>query len=375
MLQIFWRFLLLGCTSFGGPAAHIGYFRRTFVEQEKWLNEQDYAGFVALSQILPGPGSSQVGFAIGLHKGGIIGALLAFIGFTLPSFLLLYGLAVGATNIGLDLSPLFYGLMVLAVVVVADAVWSMGRSFCNTKTYLFLAILACAASLLLQHIFTQIAILILAASFGWLSAKDYSDNSAAVRANFWPFLIASVAAFGIVLTNTHLGQLFGDFYLAGSLVFGGGHVVLPLLQQSVTELDQTQFLVGYSAAQGVPGPMFSIASYLGAVAEPDAAFFAASVATIAIFLPGLSLMYGFVSCWAELQQHGRFKQALSAINAAVVGILAAALINPIALKGISDWLDGIMVVLGLFVLKRKLVPLWALIVIFAGYGYLQAFIN
>lgn len=375
MLYIFWRFLLLGCTSFGGPAAHIGYFRRTFVEQEKWLSEQDYAAFVALSQVLPGPGSSQVGFAIGLHKGGLLGALLAFVGFTLPSFLLMFGLAVGANQVGFNLAPLFHGLMALAVVVVCDAVWSMGRSFCTSKRFMFITALSLALSLLWQHILTQIIILILAASYGWLSADKPSGSSGKIRANFWPFVIISLITCALALTNNSLAALFGDFYLAGSLVFGGGHVVLPLLQQSVTAVDQTQFLVGYSAAQGVPGPMFSIASYLGAVAYPSAPLLAAGVVTIAIFLPGLSLMYGFVSCWEALQKNARLKQTLAVVNAAVVGILAAALVNPIAIKGITHWLDLVMVLIGLVILKRNLLPLWVLIGVFVGYGYLQAFIN
>lgn len=264
MFSIFKTFFWLGWISFGGPAAHIGYFRHTFVSKLNWLDDKEYTQIVALSQFLPGPGSSQVGFAIGYQRGGLFGAIMAFIGFTLPSIILMLGLALLSSQ--LNQSPLFqsivHGLKLLAVVVVADATWGMYKSFCKQRLTVSLCLVTAATLLIVPSIFAQVIVLILAAIIG---AKYLRSNELNSGNNFkpaaWPIATFCflLIALPLLTSDIPLLNLFNDFFQAGSLVFGGGHVVLPLLQNIVGEqIPQDAFLTGYAAAQAVPGPMFTL---------------------------------------------------------------------------------------------------------------------
>ncbi|MGL5291224.1 MAG: chromate efflux transporter, partial [Plesiomonas sp.] len=303
MLVIFLRFLLLGLTSFGGPAAHLGYFRHTFVNELAWLDDKRYASFVALSQFMPGPGSSQVSFAIGYHRAGLWGALAAFAGFTLPSFMLMYLLAVSSTA-WLDhayMQGLVHGLKLLAVVVVADAVLTMFKQFCQQRSARLLMVTSAAAMLILPFLWAQVALLILAAIFGLCCFNvvhdPIADNSSQKRAPIqlnYPSLVVFLCLFVASFFALHLGGaagLFAEFFRVGGLVFGGGHVVLPLLETALGDaISGDSFLAGYAFAQAVPGPMFTFATFLGAQMMLDNPFIGAVIATLAIFLPGFLLM-------------------------------------------------------------------------------------
>jgi chromate transporter len=390
-LEIFWRFLLLGCVSFGGPAAHIGYFNRVFVHQLKWLNQQEYGNLVALSQVLPGPGSSQVGFSLGLSRGGVAGGIAAFFGFTLPSFLLMFLLAaypVSSDNV--ILSGIVSGLKLLAVVVVTDAIITMSKSFCNTRSLMAITIATTAALLTFPHLWTQIVILVLSALIGALYFKSSVSNSKSTTTNVssklsrsaFVALLLFVALFILAIVSRNyaiewpLLDMTARFYHSGSLVFGGGHVVLPLLQQSFSEvISSDQFLLGYAAAQGVPGPMFSLATYLGAVVEPENAFASATLATLAIFLPGFLLVLGLRKRWQYWAEKPTIAGAIAAINAAVVGLLMSALYNPVFVNAVSHGQDMAAVIVGFFLLSRLKLPVMYMVFGFIAFGVISALIG
>jgi len=376
-IEIFWRFLNLGLVSFGGPAAHIGYFQQAFVQKYQWLDAPAYGRIVALSQFLPGPGSSQVGFAIGMRKAGVLGGIMAFIGFTLPSFLLLWLLAV----VGLQFADtttfvgVVYGLKLLAVVIVADAVISMAKSFCQHLLHQILALVALALLIISGNIETQLLILLGAAIIGALWPNE--NQVGAERATDKPKIntLALVLFFALfiglpLMANTDVWlAMFNDFYQAGSLVFGGGHVVLPLLQHTVGEqMSPDQFLTGYAAAQAVPGPMFALASFLGSQIIVEHSFLAALVATFAIFLPGFLLIVAFEKAWHQLSGNFRISAAMSAVNAVVVGILAAALYHPIAMSSVHSLIDMVIVITGFALFKFFKLPVVALVASFAIVG-------
>ena len=336
MLAIFKTFFWLGWISFGGPAAHIGYFRQTFVEKLKWLNDSEYAQIVALSQFLPGPGSSQVGFAVGYKKGGLLGACAAFIGFTAPSVIIMLVLVAVSQQV-MD-TPLFeqivHGLKLLAVVVVADATWGMFKNFCKGKLTAFLCVATAVALLVAPSISTQMIVLIAAGIIGSQMLVN-QDNTPDQIEKFTPSLFPLIGFVALLVGLPLLAkvlpslQLFSDFYQAGSLVFGGGHVVLPLLQNIVgDQLSQDAFLTGYAAAQAVPGPMFTFATYLG-YEMSETPVIGALVATIAVFLPGFLLLLGVLKSWQSLANRPRIAGAISGVNAAVVGLLLSALYQPV----------------------------------------------
>lgn len=382
-LDIFWRFLYLGCVSFGGPAAHIGYFQNTFVLKLKWLDMNSYGRIVALSQFLPGPGSSQVGFAIGMHKAGVLGGIMAFLGFTLPSFLLMWLLAVAGLTYAQTTTAvgIVYGLKLLAVVVVADAVIIMAKSFCQRIFHQLIAVLALMVLVVVTSVYMQIMVIALAAILGaiWSNknldipedkATSGTDNRT-LKFNVGAIVLFAVLFVGLpfMVEQSVWLALFNDFYQAGSLVFGGGHVVMPLLEQTVgQQMTSDQFLTGYAAAQGVPGPMFTLASFLGSMLIVEQSFLAALVATLAIFLPGFLLLVAFHHSWLQLSTHARVSGALTAINAAVVGILAAALYQPIAVSAIDSMTDVVVVLAGFVLLKLFKLPIIALVVAFIAMG-------
>ncbi|EJL6704522.1 chromate efflux transporter [Vibrio cholerae] len=363
MLTIFRTFFALGWVSFGGPAAHIGYFRHTFVEKLRWVSEQEYAQFVALSQFLPGPGSSQVGFAIGYHRGGLAGAWAAFLGFTLPSVLIMLLLA-GLSSHLLD-TPLFdqviHGLKLLAIIVVADACLTMYRNFCHQRLTAGLCVLTAVAITLAPSLLTQFAVLLLAALVGQARlAPQPSSSLEAFRPSWLSLLLFLSLLLGLPLlaASSPLVELFGHFFQAGSLVFGGGHVVLPLLQNALGDsLSTDQFLTGYAAAQAVPGPMFTLATYLGYVLTPEMPVVGALIATLAVFLPGFLLLLGVLKNWSALAQRPKVAGAMQGVNACVVGLLLAALYQPVWSSTVHAPLDWAALLVGFFLFKVLRLPL------------------
>ncbi|WP_422489598.1 chromate efflux transporter [Endozoicomonas sp. ALE010] len=375
LFTIFWRFFLLGWTSFGGPAAHIGYFRNTFVEKRQWLTDVEYAQLIALSQFLPGPGSSQIGFALGYRKAGLPGGIAAFAGFTLPSFAILLAVAMSSQ---LFLSADWYqgmiaGLKLLAVVVVADATVQMFRSFCKSQLTISLCIFSAALLLVFPGILVQMAILVAAALIGyrWLPGKD--DNQIRCRFVFWPLILFAILLLGLPLLADYspLAAVISDFYQAGSMVFGGGHVVLPLLQSTTEGMISTDtFLTGYAAAQAVPGPMFTLATYLGYFASGSTPVLGAIAATLAIFLPGFLLVIGVLPAWQALAARARIAGAIAGINAAVVGLLLSALYSPVFTSAVHSAMAMALVLIGCFLLRALKISVFWLVVIFIGVGVL-----
>ncbi|MCX0423964.1 chromate efflux transporter [Aeromonas veronii] len=369
--QVFIQFLWLGCISFGGPAAHIGYFQRTFVQRLGWLTQAEFARLLALCQLLPGPASSQLGFAIGRHRAGLGGALSAFLGFTLPSFLLLLVAAIGIGQLGsnLWLDAALHGLKLLALIVVADAVLTMSRQFCATGVTQGIMVVTAAAlwwqpGLLTQLLMLAGAALICARSQRGAGSVPASAElpSAASSQPHWPtLLLFGILFIGLPLLGSPLGQLAADFYRAGSLVFGGGHVVLPLLQESVGHtLNEQQFLTGYSLAQLVPGPMFTLATYLGAQLQPEMPMIGALLATLALFAPGFLLLWAVGPCWQQWLARPRLAGAVTGINAAVVGLLLAALYQPVWQNAVLAPTDLALAAIGFYLLRVVKLPIPAI---------------
>ncbi|MCQ4054635.1 chromate efflux transporter [Aeromonas sp. SG16] len=382
MGEVFWRFLWLGCVSFGGPAAHIGYFQRTFVQRLGWLEQSEFARLLALCQLLPGPASSQLGFAIGRHRAGLGGALAAFVGFTLPSFILLLAAALGVALVGsnLWLASALHGLKLLALIVVADAVLAMSRQFCNNRLAQGIMVATAAALWWLPGLLTQLGMLAFAAL---LSARfqsgegtqDGAESQAATTSqpNWLLLLLFAALFFGLPLLGGPLGQLVADFYRAGALVFGGGHVVLPLLAESVGHtLSEQQFLTGYSLAQLVPGPMFTLATYLGAQLLPETPLLGALAATLALFAPGFLLLWAVGPCWQQWLARPRLAEAVAGINAAVVGLLLAALYQPVWQSAVLAPTDLVLAVIGFYLLRVVKLPVPAIAGLLVLAALLQA---
>ncbi|MCR3972207.1 chromate efflux transporter [Aeromonas veronii] len=369
--QVFIQFLWLGCISFGGPAAHIGYFQRTFVQRLGWLTQAEFARLLALCQLLPGPASSQLGFAIGRHRAGLGGALSAFVGFTLPSFLLLLAAAIGIGQLGsnLWLDAALHGLKLLALIVVADAVFTMSRQFCATGMTQGIMVVTATALWWQPGLLTQLLILAGAALICARSQRGAGSvpasaelPSAASSQPHWPtLLLFGILFIGLPLLGNPLGQLVADFYRAGSLVFGGGHVVLPLLQESVGHtLNEQQFLTGYSLAQLVPGPMFTLATYLGAQLQPEMPMLGALLATLALFAPGFLLLWAVGPCWQQWLAQPRLAGAVTGINAAVVGLLLAALYQPVWQSAVLAPTDLALAAIGFYLLRVVKLPIPAI---------------
>ncbi|WP_421848698.1 chromate efflux transporter [Marinomonas sp.] len=377
--EVFISFLLLGFTSFGGPATHLGYFNQTFIQRKKWASEAQYAQWVALSQIVPGPGSSQVGFALGYHRAGLLGAVAAFVAFTLPSFVVMVLLAQFGNHWQGNrfFDGTVHALKLLAVVVVADVCISMWRSFCQSKIMAGLAVFSAAFIVLSPSGFASLTVLLIAVCFGFLARPSIvataSESLPKVRLAWCFFSVAVVIFFASFLFGSGLSGLFADFYHAGALVFGGGHVVLPMLSAFVPPPD-SNLLLGYAAAQAVPGPMFTMASFLGASATPegDSIWLWAGVATLAVFSSGLLLMLSAQAAWQRLSHHARFRSAIASLNAAVVGILLAALYHPIGTSSLIGWWDVVIVGLGFVWLAYKRPSIFALIIVFITVGLIRS---
>lgn len=373
IFEIFYRFLLLGCISFGGPIAHIAYFKSTFVDKLKWLDEQSYTKIVALSQFLPGPSSSQVGFTIGLKQGGLIGAIFAFIGFTLPSFFILYFLSISQIfqTQNVYIIALIMALKLIAIVVVLDAIYSMFNSFCKDKVSIFIFILSVFILLFISGAFTQILTLVIAGILGFIFAKnsDKVQKQKIKYPNIFFLILFFILLFILPFASSRheLIDLFTKFYEAGSLVFGGGHVVLPLLQEKVVnEVSTDTFLLAYSLAQMVPGPMFTIATYLGAEIYLSNALLGAFIATLAIFLPGFLLILAFYKSFETISSKRNIKNILSGVNASVVGLLLATMISTLLPSAVDNIFDVILVIIGFCLQRFMKINLLYIIVLFIG---------
>ncbi|QFY76600.1 chromate transporter [Alcaligenes faecalis] len=382
-LEVFWAFLKLGLTSFGGPIAHLGYFRSEFVERRRWLDEHSYSDLVALCQFLPGPASSQVGMAIGLGRAGWLGLLAAWTGFTLPSAIALILFALGLAGLqGVAESPWVHGLKIVAVAIVAQAVLGMARSLCPDRGRAALAILAALLSLLLPSAVGQVAAIAITGLLAWWRL-DVAQSGAA-QAHAYPVsrkvgMVALLLFAGLLIalpvwaaaSGSSVVQLLEGVYRSGALVFGGGHVVLPLLQASVVPsgvVSNADLMVGYGAAQAVPGPLFTFAAYIGAIAQgPLHGWLGGLVLLVVIFVPAFLILIGVLPFWQSLRHRAGVRTAMAGVNAGVVGILGAALYDPVWTSAIHSRADfGLALFLfGLLIVGR--VPP-ALVVLLAGVG-------
>lgn len=382
-------FLRLGCTSFGGPVAHLGYFRAELVERRGWLDEAAYADIVALCQFLPGPASSQVGVSLGILRAGLPGGLAAWCGFTLPSAFLLIAFAYGVAQAG-DLSHAawLHGLKTVAVAVVAQAVWGMARTLCPDRKRVTLAIAAAVLALAVPSAFGQVGAIAAGAAYGWGFIREPPRITGQLGFTLSRRLaIASLVLFAVLLlvlplaatTGSHVLDLFARFYRSGSLVFGGGHVVLPLLQQSVVPpgwIGDDGFLAGYGAAQAVPGPLFTFAAYLGAAMAPlPNGWLGGLLCLVAIYLPSFLLLIGVLPFWDKLRQQGAVQAMLRGVNAAVVGILLAALYTPVWTSGIQSARDFALGLAAFVLLVFWKAPPWLVVALGAlsasGLAYLS----
>jgi chromate transporter len=368
----------LGLTSFGGPIAHIGYFRTEYVTRRRWLSEEDFGQLVGLSQALPGPASSQLGIAIGMLRAGLPGGVAAWLAFTAPSAFALIALAGLVRARDVASSGWVHGLKLAALAVVAHAVWSMWTTLAPDGRRRVLALLAAAAVLLWREPFVQVAVIAAAAIAGrlLLTLPAAPRHRAVLGHNLRPrAAVAALALFSALLlalplarqaTDNHTVALTESFYRTGALVFGGGHVVLPLLQQEVVPsgwVSQEDFLAGYGAAQAVPGPLFTFAGYLGAAEEPSPNGAAGgTIALVAIFLPGFLLVVGTLPFWSALRRRRAFLAALAGVNAAVVGLLLAALYDPVFVTAVETPADLAVAVAALGGLVLLRLPPWAVVV-------------
>jgi chromate transporter len=383
---IFRVFLALGLTSFGGPIAHLGYFRREFVERRKWLTESAFVDLVALCQFLPGPASSQVGFAVGLSRGGVLGGLAAWAGFTLPSAI---ALALFARLAGrLDAAAAggaLHGLKLVAVAVVAQAVWSMARSLCPDRDRASLAVLGALTVTFAPAAAGQITAIVLGGLLGlWLCRGAAAPSEGALpilvpRALAWNCLAAYALLLVALPLAVRLGAgpplaVFEAFYRAGALVFGGGHVVLPLLESAVVTpgwVGHDAFLAGYGAAQAVPGPLFTFSAYLGAVmSAPPGGWPGAALCLVAIFLPGLLVLTGALPFWDAFRRHAGAQAAMRGVNAAVVGILVAALYHPVWTSAVRGPADFALALVAFALLAVWTLPPWVVVLLTALGGLL-----
>ena len=353
--QVFAAFLKLGCTSFGGPIAHLGYFREEFVGRRKWLDDQAYADLVALCNFLPGPASSQVGIALGISRAGLAGGLAAWLGFTLPSAIALLLAAYGFSALGGSAaSGVLHGLKIAAVAVVAQAVWSMGQRLCPDRTRACVAIAATLLVFAIPAAWGQLAAIAAGGLAGyWLleGAAPGGAGEARFPVGKGAALLAWALFFGLLLllplaralAASPALELFDSFYRSGSLVFGGGHVVLPLLRNEVVPpgwVSDDVFLAGYGAAQAVPGPLFTFAAYLGAMmSRPPNGIAGGLLALVAIFLPAFLLVVGALPYWDRLRRQLAAQRVLGGVNAAVVGLLLAALYDPVWTSSIRTKAD------------------------------------
>ncbi|WP_316884828.1 chromate efflux transporter [Ralstonia flatus] len=395
-MEVLAVFLKLGLTSFGGPVAHIGYFRREFVERRRWLDDATFTDLVGLCQFLPGPASSQVGFSVGLLRAGWRGGLAAWCGFTLPSVLLLLVFAMLAPSLGGPVGAgLIHGLKLVAVAVVAQAVWDMARKLCPDWQRAGIAVISIAVLDALTTVYAQLVVIALGAVLGLLLCRSARPVPAGLKAGQGgAFRVSHMAS--IVSLVLFCGLLFGlpvaadlypwmpakvfdAFYRSGALVFGGGHVVLPLLEQQTVAtgwVASNDFLAGYGAAQAVPGPLFTFAAFLGWTIGPGLNHWAgAALATVGIFLPGLLLVVAALPYWQALRARPSMAALLAGVNAAVVGLLAFALYTPVWTSAVRSWRDVAVAVIAFLLLTRWKTPPLIVVALCAATGVAAALLG
>jgi chromate transporter len=373
----------LGLTSFGGPVAHLGYFRAEYVERRRWVDEQTYADLVALCQFLPGPASSQVSIALGIIRAGLLGGLAAWIGFTLPSAILMVSFAFGAQWLGSSDAAWLHGLKIVAVAVVAQAVWGMARALAPDRERATMALLAAVALLVWPSAVAQLLVILAGALVGWrwLAAETSTPTSPlacpvsrGLAIGCWILLVLLLIGLPILraVTSSPAVALADSFFRVGSLVFGGGHVVLPLLQAEVVPpgwVTNEQFVAGYGAAQAVPGPLFTFSAYLGAtMASPPTGVAGACLALVAMFAPSFLMVIGALPFWDRLRGRADFTSALRGVNAAVVGLLLAALYSPVWTSAMQSSADVALGLAAFGLLTFWKLPSWLVVLLAAILG-------
>ncbi|MCE4957298.1 chromate efflux transporter [Macrococcoides caseolyticum] len=377
LIEIFLVALKLGVTSFGGPVAHLGYFRDEYVVKRKWLSDKVYQDLVSLCQFLPGPASSQVGIGIGLMRGGLLGAVMAFLGFTLPSVAVLIVSVYLMKSMDMDLD-FIKGLLLVAIAVVLHALVGMGKNTLKDRYSVLLFILSLLVALLMPSSITQIAIIVVTGCIGMLVFNVKAQNTTPLNVNvshtvsITSLLLLTLLTFILPLmaniSDNEWLHMFDKLFRGGLLVFGGGHVVLPLLQSAFVPemLDLKTFLAGYGLTQAMPGPLFTFGSFIGT------SFFGIKgglVAMLAIFLPAFLLVIGTLPYWAKMREHRLMAQALKGINAGVLGILAAAWINPMILHTVNHWMDVVLSTLLFGLLYFLKLPPWVIVVLGIMIGF------
>ena len=385
VVGVFLTFLQLGLTSFGGPVAHLGYFREAFVVRRRWIDDRAYADLVALCQFLPGPASSQVGIGIGLAKAGLPGAGAAWLGFTLPSAIAMTAFGYGVVALG-DAMPtgLLHGLKVVAVAVVAQAVWGMAKTLTPDAPRITLAVLAAAAVLAAPSPLMQVSVIVAGGLVGLVLLRSEADERH-VSLGIGVSKVVSVGALALFfvlllglpliaeVTPAQSVQLFDSFFRSGALVFGGGHVVLPLLQSEVVPpgwVSNDSFLAGYGAAQAVPGPLFTFAAYLGTVmADAPNGWAGAALCLLAVFAPSALLVVGALPFWDALRRLEPVQKALLGVNAAVVGLLLAALYHPVWTSGVRSPYDFALALAAFILLVFWKLPPWSVVILGAFSGW------
>lgn len=381
-LEVFSTALRLGLTSFGGPIAHLSYFHDEYVKKKKWISDAAYADLVALCQFLPGPASSQVGMAIGLSRAGISGAILAWVGFTLPSALILILFGLGMAHIDASAHQHWlHGLKVVAVAVVAQAVLGMAKKLCPDKERATIAIFSSVTVLFISSAVIQILVLIVAGLFGAYFLKPSNElpheplhkGRRRVGALFLILFAGLLIFLPVLRPLAQELKLFDSFYRAGALVFGGGHVVLPLLQAEVVPtgwVTNDLFMAGYGIANAIPGPLFAFSAYLGAVSSisPNG-WMGAFICLIAAFLPSFLLVVGALPFWEKMRSLPKIRQSMLGLNAAVVGILLAALYNPVWTSAIFSSKDFALAAVGFLLLEIWKIPSWAVVLLTVGASF------
>jgi len=382
LVEVLTVFTKLGFTSFGGPIAHLSYFHDEFVKRKKWMDEHAYADLVALCQFLPGPASSQVGMAIGLSRAGYLGAIAAWIAFTFPSALILVLFGLGVSKFHLDHSWL-HGLKVVAVAVVAQAIWGMAVKLCPDKGRATVAIIAAIITAITTSAIIQLFVILLGGVVGVLFLRKHQElphismQAKVSHTVGGIFLLVFVALLIFLPMAASQGQdqsikLFESFFRAGSLVFGGGHVVLPLLQAEVVPsgwVSKEMFMAGYGAAQAIPGPLFSFSAYLGAVSQVlPTGWIGAAICLVAAFLPSFLLIIGVLPFWEKMRQYSEMRYAMQGINAAVVGLLLSAFYNPVWTSAIFGPKDFALAAVSFLLLVFWALPSWIVVLFSALVG-------
>lgn len=391
LIEVFLVALRLGLTSFGGPIAHLSYFRHEYVERRRWLTDDAYADLVALCQFLPGPASSQVGFAVGMRRAGFLGGLAAWLGFTLPSAVVMIVFAFSVTHLSdIQGAGWLRGLKIAAVAVVADAVWKMSRKLCPDRVRSTLAVAAAAVILLapmasLSRAWVQVVLIVAGAGLGWLLFRESTDSAAAAQSHpyrYAPVVLGLCGFFVLLVALPPMANLFpsqglayfDSFYRSGSLVFGGGHVVLPLLEAEVVGrgwMGQDVFLAGYGAAQALPGPLFAFSAYLGTAMElPPHGVLGGLLFLVAIYLPSWLLVVGVLPVWDRARAAPAVQAAVKGTNAVVVGILLAALYHPVWTAAVDGAIAFFLVLVSGLLLMVWRWPSWAVVLLAAGAGEL-----